>query len=178
MPAWNLTAPKTLQEVQVPLIDRDACNSLFKIGSYADDPQEIDPIKQDMICAGYPQGEKDSCQGDSGGPLVCECDSTWLLAGVVSWGVECGNPNRPGVYSLLPPYAKWIQGHVTTLPFTICSMSVMQCNSTRASPLGVLRNILGAAPTHTTLKQAKQIRGLLGLHRLGLPCFSSLQLSP
>ncbi|CAM4570312.1 unnamed protein product [Caretta caretta] len=159
----SLTAPKTLQEVQVPLIDRDACNSLFKIGSYADDPQEIDPIKQDMICAGYPQGEKDSCQGDSGGPLVCECDSTWLLAGVVSWGMECGNPNCPGVYSLLPPYAKWIQGHVTTLPFTICSMSVMQCNSTRASPLGLLRNILGASPTHTTLKQAKQIRGLLGL---------------
>lgn len=58
----SLTAPKTLQEVQVPLIDRDACNSLFKIGSYAVDPQEIDPIKQDMICAGYPQGEKDSCQ--------------------------------------------------------------------------------------------------------------------
>nr|XP_048708828.1 serine protease 27-like [Caretta caretta] len=159
----SLTAPKTLQAVQVPLIDRDACNSLFKIGSYADDPQEIDPIKQDMICAGYPQGEKDSCQGDSGGPLVCECDSTWLLAGVVSWGMECGNPNCPGVYSLLPPYAKWIQGHVTTLPFTICSMSVMQCNSTRASPLGLLRNILGASPTHTTLKQAKQIRGLLGL---------------
>ncbi|CAM5147615.1 unnamed protein product [Natator depressus] len=159
----SLTAPKTLQEVQVPLIDRDACNSLFKIGSYADDPQEIDPIKEDMICAGYPQGEKDSCQGDSGGPLVCECDSVWLLAGVVSWGVECGNPNRPGVYILLPPYAEWIQGYIPTLSFTISSMSVMPCNSASASPLGVLRNILGASPTHTTLKQAKQIRGLLGL---------------
>ena len=24
-----------------------------------------------MICAGYPEGEKDACQGDSGGPFVC-----------------------------------------------------------------------------------------------------------
>uniref|UniRef100_A0A8C0JCT8 Peptidase S1 domain-containing protein n=1 Tax=Chelonoidis abingdonii TaxID=106734 RepID=A0A8C0JCT8_CHEAB len=102
-------APKTLQEVQVPLIDRDTCNSLFNTGSYPDDPQGINPIKQDMICAGYPQGEKDACQGDSGGPLVCEWDSAWLLAGVVSWGVECARPNRPGVYILLPPYADWIQ---------------------------------------------------------------------
>uniref|UniRef100_A0A8C0JCS9 Peptidase S1 domain-containing protein n=1 Tax=Chelonoidis abingdonii TaxID=106734 RepID=A0A8C0JCS9_CHEAB len=109
----SLTAPKTLQEVQVPLIDRDTCNSLFNTGSYPDDPKEIDPIKQDMICAGYPQGEKDACQGDSGGPLVCELDSTWLLAGVVSWGVECALPNRPGVYILLPPYADWIQGYIS-----------------------------------------------------------------
>uniref|UniRef100_A0A8C0JAP4 Peptidase S1 domain-containing protein n=1 Tax=Chelonoidis abingdonii TaxID=106734 RepID=A0A8C0JAP4_CHEAB len=112
----HLTAPKTLQEVQVPLIDRDTCNSLFNTGSYPDDPKEIDPIKQDMICAGYPQGEKDACQGDSGGPLVCELDSTWLLAGVVSWGVECALPNRPGVYILLPPYADWIQGYISPEP--------------------------------------------------------------
>uniref|UniRef100_A0A8C4Y8F4 Peptidase S1 domain-containing protein n=1 Tax=Gopherus evgoodei TaxID=1825980 RepID=A0A8C4Y8F4_9SAUR len=111
-------APKTLQEVQVPLIDRDTCNSLFNTGSYPDDPQGIDPIKQDMICAGYPQGEKDACQGDSGGPLVCEWDSAWLLAGVVSWGVECARPNRPGVYILLPPYADWIQGYIPTLHFS------------------------------------------------------------
>uniref|UniRef100_A0A8C3FU10 Peptidase S1 domain-containing protein n=1 Tax=Chrysemys picta bellii TaxID=8478 RepID=A0A8C3FU10_CHRPI len=93
------------RQVQVPLIDRDTCNSLFNTGSYPDDPQGTDPIKQDMICAGYPEGEKDACQGDSGGPLVCEWDNAWLLAGVVSWGVECARPNRPGVYILLPPYS-------------------------------------------------------------------------
>ncbi|XP_065447260.1 serine protease 27-like [Chrysemys picta bellii] len=155
----SLEAPQTLQEVQVPLIDRDTCNSLFNTSSYPDDPQGIDPIKQDMICAGYPEGGKDACQGDSGGPLVCEWDNAWLLAGVVSWGVECASPNRPGVYILLPPYADWIQGYLRTIPVTVPGMSVMQPNSAGAS----LRNILGASPTHTTLNQAKWIGGPLGL---------------
>uniref|UniRef100_A0A8C0JBY0 Peptidase S1 domain-containing protein n=1 Tax=Chelonoidis abingdonii TaxID=106734 RepID=A0A8C0JBY0_CHEAB len=170
----HLTAPKTLQEVQVPLIDRDTCNSLFNTGSYPDDPKEIDPIKQDMICAGYPQGEKDACQGDSGGPLVCELDSTWLLAGVVSWGVECALPNRPGVYILLPPYADWIQGYISPEP----GMSVMQPNSASASPLGALRNILGASPIHTTLKQTKRIGGPLGLLGALSHCLVCLCLVP
>lgn len=115
----SLAAPQTLQEAEVPLIGRDACNSLFSSASYPEDPEEANPIKDDMICAGYSQGGKDSCQGDSGGPLVCEWDSAWLLAGVVSWGVECGRPNRPGVYTLLPPYADWIQSHIPTASFTV-----------------------------------------------------------
>uniref|UniRef100_A0A8C3TBP9 Peptidase S1 domain-containing protein n=1 Tax=Chelydra serpentina TaxID=8475 RepID=A0A8C3TBP9_CHESE len=167
----SLTAPKTLQEVQVPLIDRDACNSLFNTGSYTDDPQGIDPIQQDMICAGYPEGEKDSCQGDSGGPLVCEWDSAWLLAGVVSWGVECARPNRPGVYILLPPYADWIQDHIPTISFTVRS-------SANASPLGALRNIWGASPTHTRLKQAKRRGGPLGLLGALSHCLVCLGLGP
>ncbi|KAG6922006.1 prostasin-like, partial [Chelydra serpentina] len=167
----SLTAPKTLQEVQVPLIDRDACNSLFNTGSYTDDPQGIDPIQQDMICAGYPEGEKDSCQGDSGGPLVCEWDSAWLLAGVVSWGVECARPNRPGVYILLPPYADWIQDHIPTISFTVRS-------SANASPLGALRNIWGASPTHTRLKQAKRRGGPLGLLGALSHCLVCLGLAP
>uniref|UniRef100_A0A8C0JCU8 Peptidase S1 domain-containing protein n=1 Tax=Chelonoidis abingdonii TaxID=106734 RepID=A0A8C0JCU8_CHEAB len=172
----SLTAPKTLQEVQVPLIDRDTCNSLFNTGSYPDDPQGINPIKQDMICELTPRF---CClQGDSGGPLVCEWDSAWLLAGVVSWGVECARPNRPGVYILLPPYADWIQGYVPTIPFTVRSMSVMQLNSAGASPLGALRNILGASPIHTTLKQTKRIGGPLGLLRALSHCLVCLCLVP
>jgi secreted trypsin-like serine protease len=48
-----------------------------------------------------------SCYGDSGGPLVIRNDvGTPLLAGVVSWGLECGT--SPGVYAEVPNFVRWI----------------------------------------------------------------------
>uniref|UniRef100_A0A8C8S3G5 Peptidase S1 domain-containing protein n=1 Tax=Pelusios castaneus TaxID=367368 RepID=A0A8C8S3G5_9SAUR len=104
--------PKTLQEVQVQLIDFKACNTLYNIDP---DPQiGRDPVKPNMICAGYAEGKKDSCQGDSGGPLACDHNGTWFLTGVVSWGDGCGKPNRPGVYIRTEAYGEWMWGHVSS----------------------------------------------------------------
>ncbi|XP_065258973.1 serine protease 27-like [Emys orbicularis] len=106
----SLPPPKTLQEVQVQLIDTAACNTLYNIDL---DPKiGRDPVKPDMICAGYAEGQKDSCQGDSGGPLACDHNGTWFLMGIVSWGEGCGQPNHPGVYVRTVAYGEWIWEHI------------------------------------------------------------------
>uniref|UniRef100_A0A8C6XG23 Peptidase S1 domain-containing protein n=1 Tax=Naja naja TaxID=35670 RepID=A0A8C6XG23_NAJNA len=66
-------------------------------------------IKPGMICAGYLEGGIDSCQGDSGGPLITfDSRQMWYLVGIVSWGDECGKPNKPGVYTRVTYYRDWI----------------------------------------------------------------------
>ena len=39
--------------------------------------------------------------------------AAWHLAGVVSWGIGCGERDQPGVMVRLARYTQWIQQHVT-----------------------------------------------------------------
>uniref|UniRef100_A0A8C0WW90 Peptidase S1 domain-containing protein n=1 Tax=Castor canadensis TaxID=51338 RepID=A0A8C0WW90_CASCN len=84
--------PQTLQKLKVPIIDSETCT-----------------ITEDMLCAGYLEGERDACLGDSGGPLMCKVESSWVLAGIISWGEGCAQRNRPGVYTSLLSHRTWVQ---------------------------------------------------------------------
>ncbi|XP_015681127.1 prostasin-like [Protobothrops mucrosquamatus] len=107
--ATSLPSPMTLQQLEVPIIGLDTCKCLYRRNP---DPEEPHTLHNDMMCAGFAEGKKDACQGDSGGPLSCLVDKAWFLAGVVSWGDNCGAANRPGVYIRLPVYTDWIKGKV------------------------------------------------------------------
>jgi len=99
--------PERLREVQVPIVSNAECRSSY--GNLTDN----------MICAGLPDGGKDSCQGDSGGPLVIHDDSAgeWVQVGIVSFGIGCGAPGYPGVYARVSRYAAWISSYVK--PFAV-----------------------------------------------------------
>uniref|UniRef100_A0A8C9B9C2 Peptidase S1 domain-containing protein n=1 Tax=Phocoena sinus TaxID=42100 RepID=A0A8C9B9C2_PHOSS len=96
------TTSPFLREVQVNLIDFKKCNNYLVYNS------DLTPR---MMCAGDLRGGRDSCQGDSGGPLVCEQGHRWYLAGVTSWGIGCGQRNKPGVYTKVTEVLHWIYTH-------------------------------------------------------------------
>ena len=113
--------PEYSQYVMVPTITNDACNI-----ETAYDGQ----ITHSMICAGYlGEGGKDSCQGDSGGPLVCNENEQAVLAGVVSWGRSCAEPEHPGVYSRVTRVLNWIHENMVRLNFISCCFIERYCTN-------------------------------------------------
>jgi len=94
--------PDKLQVAHVPIIKQDDCKKKYK-----------NKIHDSMVCAGYPEGGKDSCQGDSGGPMVCKgSDGRYSVHGITSWGYGCAAPNQPGVYARVSFLLKWIKGKI------------------------------------------------------------------
>lgn len=50
-------------------------------------------------------------QGDGGSPLVCPDPNNpnrYLQAGIVAWGIGCGEVGIPGVYAKVSNYREWI----------------------------------------------------------------------
>jgi len=92
-------SPPRLREAEVPIIANSICNDANHYGGR---------INDNMMCAGYDAGGKDSCQGDSGGPLIVSNSGQWQLAGVVSWGNGCADPYSQGVYARVSRYVDWI----------------------------------------------------------------------
>jgi len=100
--------PDVLQSVQLPII------------SLADASADYGQnLSADQLPAGVRGvGGKDSCQGDSGGPLVVTNPATGevKLAGVVSWGIGCADPNYPGMYARVSSFFPLIDGNAGGLP--------------------------------------------------------------
>lgn len=111
-----------LRAVEVPIVNRNKCFRAYI---------EIGGITKQMVCAGYDQGGRDACQGniwrkihhrfnllnniriagDSGGPLACgsvQRNGAPVLYGIVSWGLDCAEPNYPGVYTRVQTFTDWI----------------------------------------------------------------------
>jgi len=93
--------PTNLQWVAVPTVTNAQCAQAYP-----------NTITSSMICAGLPEGGKDSCQGDSGGPFVCRKDGKAVLTGVVSFGIGCALADYPGVYARVTAVLDWVKANM------------------------------------------------------------------
>merc|ERR1711962_1181502 len=95
-----------LKEIDLPVVGHDQCEAKLKTTRLGKRFQ----LDDSFICAGGQDG-KDTCKGDGGSPLVCASKydpSTYVQAGVVAWGIGCGEDNIPGVYASVPEAVCWI----------------------------------------------------------------------
>ena len=94
-----------LHKVAIPLVDVAQCATAYGTQGTTIDARNL--------CAGLPEGGKDSCQGDSGGPLMTQTASgEWRQIGVVSYGIGCAMKGVPGVYTRVSAFSGWIKGVV------------------------------------------------------------------
>lgn len=63
--------------------------------------------------------------GDGGSPLVCHVhNGQYAQAGIVSWGIGCGENETPAVYVNVPIFRSWIDeqmklAHLTPSAYTL-----------------------------------------------------------
>ena len=97
-----------LKEVGVPLVPTSECQRSLR-ATRLGRRFRLDPS---FLCAGGEAG-KDACKGDGGGPLVCRQPGGpgpdhYVQAGIVAWGIGCGEEGVPGVYTDVGTLACWI----------------------------------------------------------------------
>lgn len=109
---FNGPTSTNLQLVTVPVVDNSNCARVFASRAVIDER---------IVCAGYPNGQKDACSGDSGGPLMLGIGYTrggatggiirlqFQLIGIVSYGFRCAQAGYPGVYTKVTYFLPWIQ---------------------------------------------------------------------
>jgi len=95
-----------LKEIDLPVVDNNQCQERLRqtrLGSKY-------KLHNSFLCAGGVNG-KDTCKGDGGSPLVCPSKydpNTYVQAGIVAWGVGCGEDGTPGVYASVSKAVCWI----------------------------------------------------------------------
>jgi len=104
----GLEAHNAMRGATVQVVSNQTCNGL---ASYAG------TVADSMLCAGFPEGVRDSCQGDSGAPLIVgDGKGDRLLIGIVSWGEGCARPLKFGVYTRASAYFDWIKDRLAGKP--------------------------------------------------------------
>ncbi|KAK3560559.1 hypothetical protein QTP86_010966 [Hemibagrus guttatus] len=103
---------EVLQYVKLPVVAQEECEASYTSRSASYN------ITENMFCAGFYEGGRDTCLGDSGGGFVMKDPHSgrWVVQGLVSWGGPegCGSRHVYGVYTRVANYATWLHKTMNT----------------------------------------------------------------
>ncbi|EDV58045.1 phenoloxidase-activating factor 2 [Drosophila erecta] len=102
-----------MKKVSLPVVPNDICQNQLRKFFGSDFV-----LDNSLMCAGGQPG-MDSCYGDGGSPLACPMLSnpdSYALAGIVNFGIDCGLPNVPGVYTSVANVLEWIGTETQNVP--------------------------------------------------------------
>merc|ERR1712115_261745 len=100
-----------LKEIDLPFVSNGVCQDKLRSTRLG---QKF-KLHDSFLCAGGIAG-KDTCKGDGGSPLVCPSKydpNTYVQAGIVAWGIGCGEDGTPGVYADVAKASCWIDSAIT-----------------------------------------------------------------
>lgn len=95
-----------LKKIELPIVPNQQCQQSLRrtrLGARFN-------LHPSFICAGG-EPNRDTCKGDGGSPLVCPISNTinrYYQAGIVAWGIGCGENQVPGVYANVALFRNWI----------------------------------------------------------------------
>merc|ERR1712061_797182 len=100
-----------MKEIDLPVVNHTTCQDKLRQTRLG---QKF-KLDESFVCAGGVNG-KDTCKGDGGSPLVCpsqEDPHIYIQAGIVAWGIGCGEDGTPGVYADVSQASCWIDQAVS-----------------------------------------------------------------
>ncbi|XP_041978094.1 phenoloxidase-activating factor 2-like [Aricia agestis] len=110
----NDTYAVVLKKVRQTLVEPKSCAATL-----AESYGPFYRVHKSLTCAVGVDGQ-DTCRGDGGAPLVCPVDSSptgerrYVVAGLVSYGVECGLEAWPALYANVPHVRAWIDAEIAS----------------------------------------------------------------
>ncbi|XP_043950498.1 inactive CLIP domain-containing serine protease A8 [Drosophila biarmipes] len=103
-----------LKKLELPVLDRRTCQQQLRQTKMGRNYQ----LPESLICAGG-EPNRDACSGDGGSALFCSVggknSGVFEQAGIVNWGLECGQAGVPATYTDVAMFKYWIDENL--LPF-------------------------------------------------------------
>lgn len=101
--AFGGTTSNVLQEAALEILSNAEANVVYG------------GITSNMLAArGSSQTAAGSCDGDSGAPLTVVTSSGPTLTGLASFGIGCGNPSFPDIFTRVSPYLGWLDANLSS----------------------------------------------------------------